>query len=562
MSYKGALFFLLGLLLSLSLFYLFSPSSKFKSKKEEIPVLTTGKPELCLLCHEEKIPEKAHAREVLGCSSCHLGNPLTPTMSEAHKGLVKNPSDLRVIEKTCGKANCHPQDVKKVRNSLMATNHGIITRLLKVFEEKEILQAFPNIKVADLYEKNSLLDKSYALDYFRKLCGSCHLYLQKEKFEGFLAEKGGGCSACHLEGSKEDLRRKKIHPGLTKKISLNKCVKCHNRSGRIGFTYQGLYETSQGGIYDRLWVDERQLKEIEPDVHFKSSLQCIDCHTREEVMGDGNFYKNLEEALEVTCETCHLWELKTKKGRTLSQLIKTKKGVFLKRKIDEKLLLVKRPSPVCQEKIHSRLSCSACHAKYMPQCMGCHVRLTPGDTQLDKIKAKETKGLWEEHESYRVLEDPPLVVKGNKIVPVTPGCQDFVTLLDKKGEPKKYFESITWAHIEPHSTQKKGRSCKSCHQNPKALGLGYGQIILNHKQISFHALEKPITQKENISLSQIVDLEGRTLVKFNRREMRGFTKEELKRILRVGLCLNCHEETSSFFRRWKKDIFCPKYPEL
>ena len=137
-----------------------------------------------------------------------------------------------------------------------------------------------------------------------------------------------------------------------------------------------------------------------------------------------------------------------------------------------------------------------------------------------------------------------------------------MTLLDKKGEPKKYFESITWAHIEPHSTQKKGRSCKSCHQNPKALGLGYGQIILNHGQISFYALEKPITQKENISLSQIVDLEGRTLVKFNRREMRGFTKEELKRILRVGLCLNCHEETSSLFKRWKKDIFCSKFPKL
>lgn len=422
MPHKKVLFFFLsGLLISYFLFQMFSSHSKFKPKKNEIPVLTTGQPELCLLCHEEKIPEKAHAREVLGCSSCHLGNPLSPTKETAHQGIVKNPSDLRVIEKTCGQANCHPGDVKKVRNSLMATNHGIIARLLLVFDERKILENFPEIKVLDLYKEGSPLKGSMALDYFRKLCGSCHLYLQKEKFEGLLAEKGGGCSACHLEGKKEDLKKKKIHPGLTKKIHLNKCVKCHNRSGRIGFTYQGLYETNQGGIYDKLWIDGRELVEIEPDVHFKAGLHCIDCHTREEIMGDGTFYKNIEEALEVSCETCHLWEFKTKKGRALSQLIKTEKGVFQKRKVDEKLLPVKRPSPVCQEKMHERLSCSACHAKYMPQCMGCHVRYDPRDTHLDKIKAKETKGLWEEHESYRTLEDPPLAVKNNKIVPITPG---------------------------------------------------------------------------------------------------------------------------------------------
>jgi hypothetical protein len=418
---KFFLLFLAGIMAAFLYSIILAPSSQKGILKRDIPQLTTGKPELCLLCHTEKVQEKAHATEVLGCSSCHLGNPLASSQKEAHAGLVKNPSDLRVIHKTCGQANCHPEDVKKVRNSLMATNHGIILRLLKVFGEEEILKGFSGLKVADLYQDQRELSQSFALDYFRKLCGSCHLYLQKEKMQGFLAEKGGGCSACHLVGSKEELKTKKLHPKLTKRVHLNRCVMCHNRSGRIGFTYQGLYENSQGGVFDKKWIDGRGLSEIEPDVHHKAGLHCIDCHTREEVMGDGNFYKNIPEAVEVTCETCHLSEIKTRKGRTLSQLIKTEKGLFQKRKMDEKLLQVKEPAPFCKDKLHKRLSCSACHSKYMPQCMGCHVRKDPKETHFDKIKAKETPGLWEEHESYRTLEDPPLAIRGDKIVPVTPG---------------------------------------------------------------------------------------------------------------------------------------------
>ncbi len=137
-----------------------------------------------------------------------------------------------------------------------------------------------------------------------------------------------------------------------------------------------------------------------------------------------------------------------------------------------------------------------------------------------------------------------------------------MTLLDEKGRVKRYFESITWAQIEPHSTQKKGRSCKSCHQNPKALGLGYGKILFKDGKVLFEALEKPITKERNINLSQIVNPEGESLVKFNKSGMRGFNKEEIIRILRVGLCLNCHEENSAIFKHWKKNINCPKFKGL
>jgi hypothetical protein len=54
------------------------------------------------------------------------------------------------------------------------------------------------ITVKDLIDSG---ETSLALDYYRKLCGTCHLWKQKNNMEGlptFFNEKGGGCSACHF----------------------------------------------------------------------------------------------------------------------------------------------------------------------------------------------------------------------------------------------------------------------------------------------------------------------------------------------------------------------------
>jgi len=405
--------------LSLSQTFPFTLKSlKQGGQKSEVPLLTTGKPEGCLFCHEERVEEKAHAREMLGCSSCHLGNPLTVDYRAAHKGVVRNPSDLRIVHKTCGQANCHPQDINKVKNNLMATNHGIIARLLKVFGEETVLKEHPNIRVEDLYH---LKTSSFAIDYFKKLCGSCHLFLEKGRLPDFLAEKGGGCSACHLVGKKEYLKTRKLHPRLSAKIPLEKCVLCHNRSGRIGFTYQGLYEDEQSGEGEVTFIDGRKLRRIEPDVHYKAGLHCIDCHTRDEVMGNGTFYRNIEEALQVDCEACHMRKGLTKAGTRLANIVEREGKVFQKGKLDEKWHVVKAPSKDCKDRFHRRLSCTACHAKYVPQCYGCHVRHDPRERHLDKLLGKETKGLWEEHESYRRIDEPTLAVKKENIVVVTPG---------------------------------------------------------------------------------------------------------------------------------------------
>ncbi len=394
-----------------------------RDRAERVFVTTSGRVEMCLACHREN-PEKVHGREVVGCSPCHLGDPLRIDKRLAHQGLIKNPGDLRVVERTCGTPSCHPEMPPRVKKSLMATNRGIINTLRRYWGEIPDKPRFrKEDDVAFLLQETE--PPSLALDYFRKLCGTCHLWLEKGKYPGFLGEKGGGCSACHLVPGPKEAK----HPRLTRKIPLKNCVRCHNRSGRIGLTYQGLYEDEgygtpylQGDFGESFLADGRFVREIPPDVHFKAGLVCVDCHLAEETMGDGKAYVHFEESVEIECITCHGGDGSTRKGRRVKGVKKKGQGFIFQAKFQKKELPLKTPDPVkCRHEVHRRLSCQACHAPRVPQCFGCHVRRDPREKQLDKLSGQETEGAWEEFRSYQRLEEPTLGVKGEKIVILVPG---------------------------------------------------------------------------------------------------------------------------------------------
>jgi len=116
--------------------------------------------------------------------------------------------------------------------------------------------------------------------------------------------------------------------------------------------------------------------------------------------------------------------------------------------------------------------------------------------------------------------------------------------------------------MEPHSTQKKARDCRDCHQNPKVLGLGFGEVYLEGKRIRFRPLEIPLGNAKGPSLSQVADPEGRPLVKFNRQGLRPFNAKEIKAILKVGICLSCHRGDDPIFRRWREGLRCPRIKSL
>lgn len=549
---------------------------------------TAGYVEMCLSCHTSEKLDGAHATKVVGCSPCHLGNALAIDKEKAHAGMVLNPGDLRVVDKTCGVEGCHPADVHKVKNSLMATNRGILSTLLYYWGERDSQDS--NISIEQLLQSG---ESSLALDYFRKLCATCHLWKQKNDLPGapdFFNEKGGGCSACHYilpEGDKgltvtafdkknEDGgegEKKKPHPLIIKKIPEENCIRCHNRSGRIGLSYTGIFEAEgygtpyeKGGLSSKRLPGDRFYLEIAEDVHHKQGMACIDCHTRDEVMGDGTSYAHYEEQLEISCQVCHSEDPgTTRKGKKLTNLSRENgKNILIGRNNQKHYPLQPPNKESCSYPGHKRLTCESCHSTWVPQCYGCHAKRDARETDLDKLTLEESEGWWEEGRSYIRYEKPMLGVWGDEVVIVTPGCQDVVTLVDEKGNVDGGFNRFTMAAINPHTTQAKGRACVDCHSSPKTLGLGEGTVIKKDGKWSFVPVDQGVETLEGrtVGFDNFVTIDGTQLQHGSRENLRPFNGEEIKRILRVGLCLPCHTEYDDpMYRAYDAQRPCPVYQE-
>ena len=78
----------------------------------------------CLSCHDGI--EKISDTHDLACVQCHQGDDKAKDAEAAHKGMYPNPSDGKVVAKTCGTSNCHSDQLHKVETSLMATAAGEI----------------------------------------------------------------------------------------------------------------------------------------------------------------------------------------------------------------------------------------------------------------------------------------------------------------------------------------------------------------------------------------------------------------------------------------------------
>ncbi len=535
--------------------------------------LTDGRIDMCLSCHQSERLDAAHDTKVIGCAACHLGDPLAIDKKNGHAGIVKNPGDLRVVEQTCGIEGCHAIDVPKVKNSLMATNRGILATLLYYWGEAEDQNG--NYSVEQLIESG---ETSLALDYYRKLCATCHLWKQKNDLPGapeFFNRKGGGCSACHyIEGTPlpgED--PEKVHPLIIKKVPVKNCVRCHNRSGRVGTSYQGIYEAEgygtpypKGGLSDQRLPGNRFYLQLEDDIHHRKGMACIDCHTREEIMGDGNNYAHYEDQLEISCTTCHSANPgTTRKNRQLNNIEKRDGQSVLISKLDDKSHPLHLPKKgACDYPGHNRLSCESCHSSWVPQCYGCHVKRDDTETHLDKLSLEETKGWWEEGRSYLRYEKPMLAVWADEVVIVTPGCQDIVTLIDEQGEPERQFNSLTMAALNPHTTQAGGRSCADCHASGKTVGLGEGTIWREEGEWRFKPLHLGVETAAGTTppLDSYVEIDGTPLQKSSRPDLRPFNGTELQRILRIGLCIECHTDYDDrAYRDYSPETTCPVYRE-
>ncbi len=578
----------------------------------EVPVpipAVLGRPEGCLACHRGVSGiEASHRPDAVGCASCHGGHPFTLDKAAAHAGMILVPGNLAVAAATCGRGECHPTILPRVERSVMTTMSGIIAVDRAVFGEPVRGDAPP--KVEDL-------GTSAADTHLRQLCASCHLGAVKQEL-GPIHEtsRGGGCNACHLSYSADALgalRRYEdrkpagpveaptVHPSLALDISDDHCFGCHSRSGRISTSYEGWHETSLTEVPDRdspsryrLLEDGRVFQRERPDIHQQRGLDCIDCHTAGEVMGDGRTHARKADQVKVVCEDCHttrapatiamakldpesrrILALRGRRtdaharllvsaagGPLVNTLIDANGRPGLWRKRTGEALQLRAPRPVCVEGGgHARLSCASCHTAWAPRCPSCHTAYDPAETGYDLLADVDTRGAWVETAGPFEAVPPTLGLRavtrpdgsrGDVVDTFVPGM---ILTIDRNRTPGRPADTIfrrLYALASPHTTGAGGRSCQSCHNDPVALGYGKGvlryEIGLSGGRWRFTPAH-PLQAQDGLPADAWLGfLQARAGMVSTRDDVRPFSVDEQKRILRVGACLTCHADGSPAMR--------------
>ncbi len=246
-----------------------------------------------------------------------------------------------------------------------------------------------------------------------QVCGVCHSKIA-ENFtkslhytnNGIIVgwEQGAGkdfnmpipkkCLSCHIENCST------CHPVHGALPNMTTCVDCHEHN--IGVNYIGyLIEKMKKGPY--------------PDVHYLHNMTCMDCHSIEEIHGNGKNYTMAYFAVKVRCLDCHSPENASK--ITIHGL---------------------KPKPydpnLLPHRLHrGKVSCIACHAGWYQTCIDCHL----STMKIDKISINE----------FHLLRGPD-----GKLYPA---CRMVVSYGNKT--------SVVWAPIFPHTITEKGRKCSDCH---------------------------------------------------------------------------------------------------
>ncbi len=536
-------------------------------------------PDQCVSCHNNiKNVGKSHRISVFGCATCHKGNRYATNKRDAHKGIIANPAGLDFAEASCGK--CHAELVKDVKNSIMNTNEGIINDTN--FQLGFTSEPFGKLTIDDLRHADTQND--FAVKYYRKMCGACHINQNQKIFKKYsFLTRGGGCVDCHA------IKRKGGRcVSLTTHIPDKNCLKCHNRSGRIGLAYYGHFESAglisnPGGLSShKIAKENRYWYKLHADIHQKDGLSCIDCHTSVGIMGNGSHYKRMWDQVDISCIDCH--KPKFAPPDTLA-----KKLIFLNGKLPEAKLVAytnrfhtdlynvqKRDGkvyfyfkktgkrvlmPIMKDKkyhtlpFHSRLSCQACHSSWSQSCYGCHVAYFKKGRQYDWLSHKVTSGSFSEFNSFYRHSIVLGISYNGKIMPFVPGCQTFVTKYF--GTTIKQFHKLTFAPIAPHTTMSNSRSCAECHINPVTLGLGRGTLYIKNGKMDFF----PVYQSKasglpiNHPLDALENISGKAFTQMALPNERPFNKSELKRIIFSWRCIICHDKYSDkIYTDYKKSV--------
>ncbi len=398
---------------------------------------------------------------------------------------------------------------------------------------------------------------------------------------------------------------------------------------------------------------------MQMDVHYREGMICQDCHTSIDIHGDGFLAGTNLAQIQIECADCHgtpqayPWELPlgygdefrspprtgeprgvatelpsrlrqgtphpaedgyllTARGNPFPEVVRRGNQVVVHTAGGKDLVLQPLKDSAAREELETEarvameaidlhldtMECYACHATWIPQCYGCHLKIdySDGKRAFDWVAAGHkhaepgraadrgesgydtfVPGKVSEQRSYMRWENPALAINGERRVsPVTPGCQPSVTIIGPDGETvllNHIFRTapgtegagpegqlgIDHSPGQPHTTGH-ARSCESCHLSEKALGYGIGGGRLNRPwdeptfvdlmtadgevlPRSARAQIEPIVGLE-ADWSRFVTEDGRQLqtVGHHFSGSRPLNDKERANTSREGLCLACHQE--------------------
>ncbi len=603
--------------------FVFSPATGAPSALSAPLPVVLGRPEGCLVCHHAVTGlGNAHRPDAVGCASCHGGDPFTLDKARAHAGMELIAGNLATAALRCGQPSCHPSIVPRVETSIMTTMSGIVGVDRVVFGEAIVQSGTGTARVQEL-------GRTPAEAHLRQLCASCHLDRAKTAL-GPNGEdaRGGGCNACHLsyspaawdalrryERQKNDGRPEApaVHPSVSLDIANQQCFGCHSRSGRISTSYEGWNEVHEppAAASDRArslpsryrtLPDGRVFEGVLPDIHQQRGLDCIDCHTATEVMGNGVAHARKRDQIRVACDDCHAPAGTTLATVPASQVDPESRkilavrawpapapGRFVRARSGEILVNVvvnasggfelickrtgehresKPTAAVCVEgRGHARLSCGSCHTAWAPRCPTCHTWFDGRAEGYDWIDDASTRGAWKEESGAFAASPPTLGVRrvdrgpGDRrevIDAFVPGMILTIDVPRQGSRPARTVFRRLYARLEPHTTRREARSCESCHNDPVALGYGSGELRFERTPSGGHwrfaSAMAPLAADGLPADAWIPFLGTRSDMVSTRDDVRPFTVEEQRRILRVGACLTCHDGRSPVLHESVRDF--------
>ncbi len=495
---------------------------------------------------EQEVRAQSH-HPFIECTDCHLGNGRAKTPEAAHKGMLKmlivseegtllsrkegypgplqesgddemfalmpkvwwkgelyyltkvrnilwhdrDPKSLgfdpKIAEETCSKSGCHPQELEQFKKTIMGRNfrQRTMRTWLKPYGPHNCGPSFADLPPPEVltkagfdYENTEEIARQLNVPFTKehaelkqKLCNVCH----------------AGCLDCHYAPSKEKGRHAFVKvPGPKSCSGFGRSAStCHPGAmfSRRGETYiGGDYSIPQG---------------MEPDVHYKKGLKCLDCHmVGEKGMGDIQ--------RKATCQDCHIEE-----------------------------------EEAAQKGLHKKLLCAACHVRKL----GGYQITIWGPGREGSVETPFHK-----YSLYYGFQEPPIIMKdqtgtwvpmkiwphsvGNIKVDVPPSPRLMFRWPDGQTRDAYYIigtfddlpsdnKHLLWMEIEQaaHPYQK-ARDCQSCHKSEVQVSYSQWEFFDEDGAKPFKGQHRIVADSKGLRIEDlknttpIVPMPGRKLTDF------------------------------------------------